>query len=91
MVSSSFWSPFYDLHKRWHSFDIRTPLGRTTIISAYMKPDPTSTAALTEWDELIDFVASRHLKKRRVILLGDLKISHNTLDSLQTQTHMHTT
>ena len=43
-----------------------------------MKPDPTSPAALTEWDELIDFVASRHLKKRRVILLGDLNISHNT-------------
>ena len=70
--------PTYDLHKRWHSFDIRTPLGRTTVISAYMKPDPTSPAALTEWDELIDFVASRHLKKRRVILLGDLNISHNT-------------
>ena len=29
--------PTYDHHKRWHSFDIRTPLGRTSIISAYMK------------------------------------------------------
>ena len=70
--------PVYDQHKRWHAFDIRTPLGRTTIISAYMKPDPTSQLALTEWDELIDFVASRHLKKRRVILLGDLNVCLNT-------------
>ena len=31
--------PSYDQHKRWHAFDIRTPLGRTTVISAYMKSD----------------------------------------------------
>ena len=70
----------HDTHKRWLALDIRTPLGRTTIIAAYMKHSPGSNPAiLKEWDELIDFIVHRQIvKKRRVILLGDLNISRNT-------------
>jgi exonuclease III len=70
----------HDTHKRWLAFDIRTPLGRTSIIAAYMKHSPGSNQAiLKEWDELLDFIVHRKTakNKRRVILLGDLNISRN--------------
>jgi exonuclease III len=70
----------HDTHKRWLALDIRTPLGHTTIIAAYMKHSPGSNPAiLKEWDVLLDFIVHRQIvKKRRVILLGDLNISRNT-------------
>ena len=53
------------------------------IIAAYMKHSPGSNPAiLKEWDELLDFIVHRQIEnKRRAILLGDLNISRNTLQT----------
>ena len=70
--------PTYDINGRWLSVDIRTPKGRTTLIAAYLPPNPQqSTAAKEAWANLQDYITSRHVKKRTVFLGGDLNASLN--------------
>jgi hypothetical protein len=57
--------PTYDINGRWLSVDIRTPKARTTLIVAYLPPNPQqSTAAKEAWANLQDYITSRHVKKR---------------------------
>ena len=70
--------PTYDVKGRWLSVDVRTPKGRTTIIAAYLPPNPQDNSAAKEaWANLQDYVISRHIKKRTVYLGGDLNASLN--------------
>ena len=83
--------PTYDRKGRWISLDIRTPRGRTTIIAAYLPPSPQhSIVAKQAWANLQDYVISRHVKKRIVILGGDLNASWNNTQHRKNTGPSHT-